>query len=45
VEYVPWAQRLFRGCPTLHAGDLVLSDRPGHGLELDPDFAAQYRIA
>ncbi len=45
VEYVPWAQQLFRGCPTLAAGELVLSDRPGHGLELDDDFAAEHRIA
>ncbi len=45
VEYVPWAQRLFRGCPVLGAGELILSDRPGHGLELDPDLATQHRIA
>ncbi len=44
VEYVPWAERLFRGCPRLESGDLVLGDRPGHGLELDADFAARHRI-
>ena len=44
VEYVPWAGRLFRGSPTLENGDLVMSDRPGHGMEVDADFLAQYRV-
>jgi len=44
VEYVPWAQHLFRGCPAIASGDLVLSDRPGHGLELDLDAAERFRI-
>src|SRR5207245_1249261 len=37
VEYVPWAWRLFHGCPELDGGDLVLSERPGSGLELDTE--------
>ena len=44
VEYVPWAWRLFRGCPELDHGELVMSERPGHGLELDADFLARHRI-
>jgi len=44
VEYVPWARRLFDGCPEVENGELVLSDRPGHGLELNADALAQYRV-
>jgi L-alanine-DL-glutamate epimerase-like enolase superfamily enzyme len=43
VEYVPWARQLFNGCPELENGDLVLSDRPGHGLELNADFVKHHR--
>jgi L-alanine-DL-glutamate epimerase-like enolase superfamily enzyme len=43
VEYVPWAWKLFDGCPRLERGELVMSDRPGHGMELDADFVAHYR--
>jgi len=45
VEYVPWASRLFRNWPELDKGELVLSERPGHGLELDTDFVEQHRVA
>jgi L-alanine-DL-glutamate epimerase-like enolase superfamily enzyme len=41
VEYVPWAWQVFEGCPTLDDGDLVMSERPGHGLSLDPDYLRQ----
>jgi L-alanine-DL-glutamate epimerase-like enolase superfamily enzyme len=44
VEYVPYATKLFRGCPTLDQGELVLSDQPGHGLALDDDFARAHRM-
>jgi L-alanine-DL-glutamate epimerase-like enolase superfamily enzyme len=44
VEYVPWAWRLFQGCPTLEGGELVMSERPGHGLELDVDFVKHHRV-
>jgi L-alanine-DL-glutamate epimerase-like enolase superfamily enzyme len=44
VEYVPYATKLFRNCPALADGDLVLSDQPGHGLELDEDFAKAHRM-
>ena len=35
VEYVPWAQPLFQEVPPVKDGKLVLSDKPGLGLELD----------
>jgi L-alanine-DL-glutamate epimerase-like enolase superfamily enzyme len=44
VEYVPFATKLFPTCPPLDNGDLVLSDKPGHGLELDEDFARAHRL-
>ncbi|MFI5267031.1 MAG: mandelate racemase/muconate lactonizing enzyme family protein [Chloroflexota bacterium] len=44
VEYVPYATKLFRNCPPLEHGELVLSEQPGHGLELDEDFAKVHRI-
>ena len=44
VEYIPWAWQLFQGCPTLDHGELVMSEEPGHGLTLDPDFAARHTL-
>jgi L-alanine-DL-glutamate epimerase-like enolase superfamily enzyme len=35
VEYLPWAEPLFREVPSIKDGRLVLSQRPGLGLELD----------
>jgi len=44
VEYVPWGWQLFRNGPELQDGELVLGDRPGHGLELDGDFVKHHRL-
>lgn len=44
VEYVAFAEKLFRNTPRLEGGDLVLSEQPGHGLELDETFAAAHRL-
>ncbi len=44
VEYVAFAEKLFRNTPRLEDGDLVLSEAPGHGLELDEAFAAAHRL-
>jgi len=35
VEYLPWAEPLFKEVPQVKDGRLVLSQRPGLGLELD----------
>jgi L-alanine-DL-glutamate epimerase-like enolase superfamily enzyme len=35
VEYLPWAEPLFQEVPPVRDGRLVLSDRPGLGLDLD----------
>jgi L-alanine-DL-glutamate epimerase-like enolase superfamily enzyme len=44
VEYTPWAWDLFQGCPTLHDGDLILGDAPGHGLTLNAAFAEHHAV-
>ncbi len=44
VEYNGWAWELFQGCPTLENGELVMSERPGHGLSLDADVARQRAV-
>lgn len=43
VEGMPWTQALFTGLPELIDGNLVLSERPGLGLELDEDFVRRHR--
>lgn len=45
AEYVPWAWKLYKGAPVLERGQLVMSERPGHGMELDQDFVKEHRIA
>jgi L-alanine-DL-glutamate epimerase-like enolase superfamily enzyme len=42
VEYYPWAIPLFRDVPAVEDGELVLSDRPGLGLELDEDALRRF---
>ena len=44
VEWMPWSSQLFQGVPELDQGELVLSDRPGHGMELDTAFVAKHRV-
>jgi L-alanine-DL-glutamate epimerase-like enolase superfamily enzyme len=45
VEYYPWAVPLFREVPAVEKGELVLSERPGLGLELDEEALARYAYA
>ncbi len=45
VEGMPWTSDLFEGLPELRDGQLVLSERPGHGLTLNQSFLARQRIA
>jgi L-alanine-DL-glutamate epimerase-like enolase superfamily enzyme len=42
VEYYPWAVPLFVEVPRVELGELVLSDRPGLGLELDEEALRRY---
>jgi L-alanine-DL-glutamate epimerase-like enolase superfamily enzyme len=42
VEYYPWAVPLFEEVPPVEKGELVLSDRPGLGLELDEGALRRY---
>jgi L-alanine-DL-glutamate epimerase-like enolase superfamily enzyme len=44
VEYSPWAMPLFREAPQLEDGELVLSERPGLGLELDETAVARHAV-
>lgn len=43
VEHMPWSSPVFQGLPVLDKGELVLSQRPGHGLELDEAFVTKHR--
>jgi L-alanine-DL-glutamate epimerase-like enolase superfamily enzyme len=44
VEFYPWAQELFLDPPRLEGGELVLSQRPGYGLELDEGAMARLAL-
>lgn len=44
VEGMPWTSGLFEGLPELKDGNLVLSERPGHGLTLDEAFVSKHRV-
>lgn len=44
VEGMPVTQRLFQGLPEFVDGELVLSERPGHGLTLDQVSFDNYKV-
>ena len=44
VEYYPWAIPLFKEVPRVEAGQLVLLDKPGLGLEVDEAALRQYAL-
>jgi L-talarate/galactarate dehydratase len=44
VEGMPWSEPLFTGLPELRDGHLVLSERAGHGLEIDDSFLQRHRV-
>jgi L-alanine-DL-glutamate epimerase-like enolase superfamily enzyme len=44
VEYYPWAMPLFQEVPPVENGELVLSDRPGLGLDLDEAALRHYAV-
>jgi L-alanine-DL-glutamate epimerase-like enolase superfamily enzyme len=45
VEYMPWTHRLFKEVPAIEAGQLVVPDKPGLGLEFDTAAIKQYQMA
>ena len=42
VEYMPWSAKLFKEVPQPVNGELTVPDKPGLGLELDPDALKRY---
>ena len=44
VEYMPWSLRLFNETPDIVDGQIIVPNRPGLGLEFNPDAIAQYRL-
>ncbi|AHK36130.1 hypothetical protein OPAG_06915 [Rhodococcus opacus PD630] len=42
VEGMPWTEILYQDLPELVDGQLVLSERPGHGLSVDPLALRKY---
>jgi len=44
LEYMPWSERLWKETPRLEDGLLVVPDRPGLGLELDPAVLQQFEV-
>jgi L-alanine-DL-glutamate epimerase-like enolase superfamily enzyme len=44
VEFVPFGKKLFHGFPEIENGEMVFSDRPGHGMELDADYVKAHRL-
>jgi L-talarate/galactarate dehydratase len=45
VEYLPWAQPIFREVPPIEDGKLVLPEQPGLGLELVPEALEKFALA
>jgi L-alanine-DL-glutamate epimerase-like enolase superfamily enzyme len=41
---IPWRGELTEPAEEIHKGHLVLSDRPGLGLELNPDAVEAHRV-
>jgi L-alanine-DL-glutamate epimerase-like enolase superfamily enzyme len=44
VEYMPWSLPLFRETPSVEGGEMVLTDKPGLGLELDADAVRRWAL-
>jgi L-talarate/galactarate dehydratase len=44
IEHFPAQDALFHGLPEVRAGEMVLSDRPGLGLEFDEAFIDGHRV-
>jgi L-alanine-DL-glutamate epimerase-like enolase superfamily enzyme len=44
VEYMPWSGKLFKEVPQPVKGELTVPDKPGLGLEFDPDALKRYGV-
>jgi L-alanine-DL-glutamate epimerase-like enolase superfamily enzyme len=44
VEYMPWSSKLWREVPQPLKGELTVPDKPGLGLEFDPDALRRYGV-
>ena len=44
VEYMPWANRLFKETPKIADGKIEVPGRAGLGLEFDEKVCAQYEV-
>jgi mandelate racemase len=44
VEYMPWSSKLYKEVPQPVNGELTVPDKPGLGLEFDPDALKRYGV-
>jgi L-alanine-DL-glutamate epimerase-like enolase superfamily enzyme len=44
VEYMPWWDDIYRDPPKIEDGCLSISDKPGLGLELNPEIIKKYEM-
>ena len=44
VEYMPWTFRLYKEVPVPEKGELVVPNKPGLGLEFDPEALRRYGV-
>jgi L-alanine-DL-glutamate epimerase-like enolase superfamily enzyme len=44
VEYMPWSSKLFKEVPQPVKGELTVPDKPGLGLEFDPDAFKRWGV-
>src|SRR5437016_744997 len=42
VEYMPWTLKLYRETPAIDNGEIVVPDKPGLGIEFDPEVLKRY---
>ncbi|MFC1941859.1 mandelate racemase/muconate lactonizing enzyme family protein [Chloroflexota bacterium] len=45
VEYMPWWDVIYKEPPQVKDGCIKISDKPGLGLELDPEVIKKYRMS
>jgi L-alanine-DL-glutamate epimerase-like enolase superfamily enzyme len=45
VEYMPWSLALWEETPSVEDGQIVVPDRPGHGLQVSAETIRRYTVA